>query len=100
MSEKAAEAKLVVNTPSGHRHLIDDIADMFDGFSDSDDVADMSDDALMHSVRDASHHLANEDIPREDRPEYIMAGLKLSVWENIESELVDFEHLLALMFDL
>lgn len=84
-----------------HSEVVDDITESFAStFGGGADVNDLSDDAFMQFVKNASERCGMAGIERDQRVDVIMAGIRGFVMERAEENLQDIRWQLELMFSL
>ena len=85
-----------------HPDVVDDIdamyAEVFGG--DEDDIDDLSDDAAMQVIRDASERCGMAGIPREERVDVIIAGQRQFLHRSIEEDLQETRYMLEMLFQI
>lgn len=93
---------LMTEIPDGNETLFRDVTDIFRSFrtTAADDLDALSDDAFLQAVHEASDRLEMEDIPREERVEWIIAAFRLAMIEGVSESVTPLEYRLELMFGL
>lgn len=77
--------------------VVDAIEELFRGFTDLDD---MSDDWGLQFISEANEVNRAGDVPREDRVDVIISGIRQHYTRSTETELENFRWQLEMMYSL
>ena len=84
-----------------HPEVVDDISQMWeDVFGGDPDMDDLSDDVGTQLLRDSSERCGRAGIPRDERVDVIMAGVRKFQERQMEEGLQDLRYQLELMFSI
>lgn len=84
-----------------HPEVVDDIAEIWaDVFGGGADMEEMSDDVGMQLFRDSSERCGRAGIPRDERVDVIMEGIRKFQMQQMEEDLQDLRYQLEMMFSL